>query len=60
MATHNDVLVNTMRRRVIELDGGIVVRDEDRGFYDSGSYEVVPSEAVSYVEPATTGVKGLR
>jgi cell division transport system ATP-binding protein len=60
MATHNDVLVNTMRRRVIELDGGIVVRDEDRGFYDSGSYEAVPSEAVSYVEPATTGVKGLR
>jgi cell division transport system ATP-binding protein len=60
MATHNDVLVNTMRRRVIELDGGIIVRDEDRGFYDSGSYEAVPPEAANYTEPATTGVKGLR
>jgi cell division transport system ATP-binding protein len=57
MATHNDVLVNTMRRRVIELDGGIVVRDEDRGFYDSGTYEAVPP---TYKEPTTAGVKGLR
>ncbi len=34
MATHDRGVVDTMRRRVIELDRGVVVRDESRGVYD--------------------------
>jgi cell division transport system ATP-binding protein len=33
MATHNAGLVDAMRRRVVQLDGGAVVRDEDAGGY---------------------------
>lgn len=34
MATHDTRVVNMMRRRVIQLDRGIVVRDQERGVYD--------------------------
>ncbi len=33
MATHDRGIVDTMRRRVIELDGGQIVRDQARGVY---------------------------
>ena len=33
MATHDRAIVDTMRRRVIELDHGAIVRDELRGVY---------------------------
>ena len=33
MATHDASIVDQMRRRVIELDGGHVVRDQSRGVY---------------------------
>ncbi len=33
VATHDEVLVNWMRRRVIELDRGTIVRDQARGVY---------------------------
>lgn len=33
MATHNQEIVNTIKRRVIVIDGGRVVRDEVRGTY---------------------------
>jgi cell division transport system ATP-binding protein len=33
MATHDDNIVNQLRRRVIELDNGVVVRDQSRGVY---------------------------
>jgi cell division transport system ATP-binding protein len=33
VATHDEVLVNWMRRRVVELDHGTVVRDQLRGVY---------------------------
>ena len=33
MATHDSSIVDQMRKRVIELDSGIVVRDEARGIY---------------------------
>jgi cell division transport system ATP-binding protein len=36
MATHNDNIVDAMRRRVIELDAGRVVRDQSRGVYGVG------------------------
>jgi cell division transport system ATP-binding protein len=33
MATHDAAIVDRMRKRVIELDGGRVVRDQSRGIY---------------------------
>ncbi len=33
MATHDQRIVNTMRKRVIQLDRGVVVRDQARGVY---------------------------
>lgn len=33
MATHNKEIVNTMRKRVIAIEGGTIVRDEIRGEY---------------------------
>jgi cell division transport system ATP-binding protein len=36
MATHDNNIVDAMRRRVIELDGGKVVRDQSRGVYGVG------------------------
>ena len=62
MATHDDAIVNSMRRRVIELDRGVVVRDEDEGAYDAPAApvedvtELVPASA----EPMSAGVEGLR
>ena len=35
MATHDDEIVDQMRKRVIELKGGEGVRDQDRGVYGS-------------------------
>ena len=34
MATHDRSIVDTMRRRVIELDRGVIVRDQSRGVYE--------------------------
>ena len=38
MATHNEEIVNSMRKRVVELHGGKIVRDEAHGSYDSALY----------------------
>ena len=35
MATHNRSVVNSMRRRVVELERGEIVRDQKRGVYGS-------------------------
>jgi cell division transport system ATP-binding protein len=40
MATHDDDIVNTMRKRVVELRNGAVVRDDAQGIY-IGETEVV-------------------
>jgi cell division transport system ATP-binding protein len=37
MATHDNAIVDAMRRRVIELDGGKVIRDQSRGVYGYGA-----------------------
>ena len=34
MATHDRGIVDTMRRRVIELNNGEIVRDQARGVYE--------------------------
>lgn len=34
MASHDHRVVNAMRRRVIQLDRGVIVRDQERGVYE--------------------------
>jgi cell division transport system ATP-binding protein len=34
MATHDHRIVNLMRKRVIQLDRGVLVRDQERGVYE--------------------------
>ncbi|WP_125609592.1 cell division ATP-binding protein FtsE [Specibacter cremeus] len=46
MATHDDDIVNTMRKRVIELEGGHIVRDEARAQYTS-MIPIVPAAAAA-------------
>ncbi|SHH29856.1 cell division transport system ATP-binding protein [Jatrophihabitans endophyticus] len=36
MATHDNNIVDAMRRRVIELDNGRIIRDQNRGVYGVG------------------------
>jgi cell division transport system ATP-binding protein len=36
VTTHDKTIVDVLRRRVVALDGGAVVRDEKRGLYDGG------------------------
>ncbi|MGH9087834.1 MAG: cell division ATP-binding protein FtsE [Acidimicrobiales bacterium] len=59
VATHDEVLVNWMRRRVIELDHGTVVRDQARGVYGiDGSVPAPPpggSRAPAAAAPAGPG-----
>jgi cell division transport system ATP-binding protein len=33
MATHDQAIVDAMRKRVVELDKGRVIRDQARGVY---------------------------
>ena len=37
MATHNRNIVNTIKHRVIAIENGMIVRDEQRGEY---GYEI--------------------
>jgi cell division transport system ATP-binding protein len=37
MATHDHAIVDSMRRRVVELDAGQIVRDQSRGIYGVGA-----------------------
>ena len=37
MATHDQRIVDAMRRRVLELDHGTLVRDQARGVYGVGT-----------------------
>ncbi len=36
VSSHDKTIVDVLRKRVIELDGGVVVRDEERGLYAGG------------------------
>jgi len=63
VATHDRDVVNGLKRRVIELSGGKVVRDQRYGsFGSSSSYAAVPAAASSSVlaaVPAATPVTGI-
>ena len=47
MATHDHAIVDAMRRRVVQLDRGRVVRDESRGVYET----ITPPPAASASPP---------
>lgn len=49
MATHDDDIVNSMRRRVVELSDGVIVRDEAEGGY--GPF-IVPTTEPEHEEGA--------
>jgi len=59
MATHDHAIVDAMRRRVVQLDRGRVVRDESRGVYETSVRSTPPEPAPaavasSAVEPETS------
>lgn len=53
MATHDDEIVNRMRKRVIELSNGEVIRDEHGGVYHAKGDDVpaIPSQASQAFAP---------
>jgi cell division transport system ATP-binding protein len=51
MATHDAGIVDQMKRRVIELVGGLIVRDERSGGYQTGA-TTAPQPAARPVAPA--------
>ncbi|MGM7670120.1 cell division ATP-binding protein FtsE [Microbacterium sp. A93] len=55
MATHDDDIVNQMRRRVVELSDGAIIRDETEGGYrtDPSRTEAAGTEAVGTDAPGT-------
>lgn len=55
MATHDEEIVNQMRRRVIELDTGTLVRDQAHGAYGArGQVIPDPDRTTSVAETGTT------
>lgn len=56
MATHNEEIVNSMRKRVVELHSGRIVRDEREGSYDSALY--FPDADVEQKSKAQQAVEG--
>ncbi len=53
MATHDDEIVNDLRRRVVQLEAGRLVRDERDGTYIAGDQAVAPARPGSPSESAT-------
>ena len=52
VATHDEVLVNWMRRRVVELDHGTVVRDQARGVYGIDGSAMLSAAAAAAGPPS--------
>ena len=44
IATHNAIVVDRMRRRVIRLEDGKIVADEERGYYLAGGTGDLPGD----------------
>src|SRR5690606_30791188 len=56
MATHDQNIVNTMRRRVIQLEKGRIVRDQARGVYEEWpSTSTTSCARRAATRPATSG-----
>lgn len=50
MATHDVTIVDEEKRRVIELEGGVIIRDETDGVYKTEFVDVTPDESSSAKE----------
>lgn len=37
MVTHSEKIVNDMQKRVIQLENGVIIRDEENGVYNIGA-----------------------
>ena len=57
MATHDDDIVNSMRRRVIELDAGKVIRDEAVGEYTT-MIPIINADGTRELQPAAQPAGG--
>jgi cell division transport system ATP-binding protein len=57
IATHDEVLVNWMRRRVVELDHGTVVRDQARGVYGIDGSAAATASAASVSAAAAASAR---
>jgi len=53
MATHDHAIVDAMRRRVVQLDRGRVVRDQSRGVYERRPERVAAPATTEEVEVVT-------
>jgi cell division transport system ATP-binding protein len=53
MATHDVGIVNTMRRRVIQLDRGSLVRDQQRGIYGLEESDTIEERLTGAVKAVT-------
>lgn len=40
VSTHAETIVNSMRKRVIEIENGVIVRDEQKGHYNNESEDI--------------------
>ncbi len=60
MATHDHAIVDAMRRRVVQLERGRVLRDESRGVYETAAKEaVVLPDDVATGESSTDAVDAV-
>jgi cell division transport system ATP-binding protein len=57
MATHDHAIVDAMRRRVVALERGRVVRDQSRGAYETGEQRLVTGQqrTLTAEQPETDG-----
>ncbi|MCL1840071.1 cell division ATP-binding protein FtsE [Candidatus Saccharibacteria bacterium] len=57
VTTHDEKIVNTMRKRVVTLKDGMIVEDKERGKYDLGSNPKI--KAASKARPKNKAVKRI-
>ncbi len=57
IATHNALVVDRMRRRVIRLEGGRIVADEERGYYLAATDERRSRDLPSPQVPAVSALR---
>lgn len=55
MATHDHAIVDAMRRRVVALERGRIVRDQSRGAYGGGEARTGEQRAIATDSPPTDG-----
>ena len=59
VTTHDEKIVNTLRKRVVTLKNGQVVEDQERGKYDLGEEEPTSKKAPAKAKPGRKAVKRI-